>query len=342
MPVPRSPAGSRAVALDRPAAAGRHRALSAWVITLAATAASTYALDAVATAAGVLLVATELLSGLDHSLALAILVGSYVVWGVSLRANLGANWLLLRRTGTSTNVVSKAAFELARRRGSRTQWVAAGAGYVATEIAKEAPYYAGAFGAAVLTESVSSTEALLFLAGANLGAAGYEYVLARLTRGLLGGSRCASFDTDWVPQQYLADYYTVVEPDERETIAFFADAIKQAPADQPVLIFGSGPALHHVFLAAPHASELHLADYLPANLEEIERWCARDPAAKVDEHDMQRVLSPGFTPLVHVRDLPEHERQGYSGVVLVSARRQGKGLLPARRSAHAGAEGRPA
>jgi hypothetical protein len=175
------------------------------VITLAATAASTYALDAVATAAGVLLVATE--------------------------------------------------------------------------IAKEAPYYAGAFGAAVLTESVSSTEALLFLAGANLGAAGYEYVLARLTRGLLGRSRCASFDTDWVPQQYLADYYTVVEPDERETIAFFADAIKQAPADQPVLIFGSGPTLHHVFLAAPHASELHLADYLPANLEEIERWCARDPAA---------------------------------------------------------------
>jgi hypothetical protein len=68
----------------------------------------------------------------------------------------------------------------------------------------------------------------------------------------------------------------------------------------------------------------------------------RFPSANVDEHDMQRVLSPGFTPLVRVRDLPEHERQGYSGVVLVSARRQGKGLLPARRSAHAGAEGRPA
>ena len=98
-------------------------------------------------------------------------------------------------------MLSKAAFELTRRRGRRTQRVAAAAGYVATEIAKEAPYYAGAFGAAVLTDSVSSNEALIFLAGANLGAAVYEYGLARLTRRLLRRPRCASFDTDWVPQR---------------------------------------------------------------------------------------------------------------------------------------------
>ena len=278
MPLQRNPAGGPAVALDRRAARGR-RAWSAWLITLAATAASTYALDAVATAAGVLLVATELLRGLDHSVALAVLAASYVLWGISLRANLGANWLLLRRTGTSTNVLSKAAFEFTARRGPSVQRIAAGTGYLATEIAKEAPYYAGAFGAAVLTDSISSTDALLFLAGANLGAAAYEYVLARVTRGLLGRGSCASFDTDWVPQQYLTDYYSVVEPDERETIAFFVDAMKAAPAGEPVLVFGSGPTLHHVFLAAPTASELHLADYLPANLAEIERWRTRDPAA---------------------------------------------------------------
>ncbi len=34
-----------------------------------------------------------------------------------------------------------------------------------------------------------------------------------------------------------------------------------------------------MFLAAPHASELHLADYLPENLHEIERWLAREPGA---------------------------------------------------------------
>jgi hypothetical protein len=255
------------------------RALSAWLVTLAATAASTYALDAVATAAGVLLVASQLLSGLDHVTALAFLAATYVLWGVSVRANLRANWSLLNRTGTSTNALSKAAFDLARRRGARWQRIAAGAGYVATEVAKEAPYYAGAFGAAALTDSLSSTDALLFLAGANLGAGAYEYVLARLTRGVLARRRYASFDTDWVPRDYLADYYRVVEPDERETIAFFVDAISDAEPGWPVLFFGTGPTLHHVFLAAPVASEIHLADYLQANLDEIERWRARDPTA---------------------------------------------------------------
>jgi hypothetical protein len=122
-------------------------------------------------------------------------------------------------------VVSKAAFELTARRGPRTQRIAAGAGYVVTELAKEALYYAGAFGATVLTDAVSSSEALVFLAGTNLGAAAYEYGLARVTRRMLRRPRCASLDTDWVPREYLADCY------------------------------------------------------LPANLEELERWRTRDPAA---------------------------------------------------------------
>jgi len=407
-------------------------------MTLVATAASTYALDAVATAAGVLLVASGLLSGLGHAFALMFLAASYALWGVTLRANLGANWLLLQRTGTSTNVVSKAAFELARRRGPRTQWLAAGAGYVAAELAKEVPYYAGAFGAAIVTDAVSSTEALLFLAGANLGAAAYEYGLARLTRRFLRRPRCASFDSDWAPRDYLADYYRVVEPDERETIAFFADAMREAPAGEAVLVFGTGPTLHHVFLAAPTASEIHLADYLPANLDEIERWRMRDPAAhdwrpfvrytleceglrapthedvarreeltrskitrllqvdarqpvaldryatvisaycadsatddratwetlmanitalvepdgvfltaalrrcrsylvgdkrfpsaNIAEHDLRRVLAPGFTARVQARRLPGHDAQGYSGIVLATARRRA-GHLPLR------------
>jgi hypothetical protein len=174
---------------DRSTVPSHRRTLSAWMITLAATAASTYALDAMVTAAGVLLVASLLLSGLDQSLLLAVLAATYVLWGVALRVNLGANWSLLRLTGTSTNAVSKAAFELTRQRSARMQRIAAAAGYVATEIAKEAPYYAGAFGAVAMTTSVSSNDALIFLAGTNLGAAAYEYVLARLTRRLLRRGR---------------------------------------------------------------------------------------------------------------------------------------------------------
>jgi hypothetical protein len=262
---------------DAAAPARRHLHRSRrWAITLAATAVSTYALDAVAAGAGVALVASGLLHGAGHALLLALLAASYVAWGAGLRVNLRANGALLEQTGTSTNALSKVAYDVAR--GPRARRIAAAAGYVATELAKEAPYYAGAFGAAVVADSVSSGDALVFLAGANLGAAAYEYGLARGTRALLG-RRYASFDADWVPAEYLADYYGAVEPDEIETIAYFVDAIREAEAGQPVLFFGVGPTLHHVFLAAGRASEIHLADYLEANLREIERWLRREPGA---------------------------------------------------------------
>ena len=158
-----------------------------WAVTLIATALSTYALDGVATAAGVLLAASHVLRGFDPWILLSVLAGTYVLWGAALRVNLKANWTLLQKTGTSTNALSKAGYELAklRRRSVRTQRIASASGYVGTEIAKEAPYYAGAFGAVLLSNSVASTDALIFLAGTNLGAAAYEYGLARITRAFL-------------------------------------------------------------------------------------------------------------------------------------------------------------
>ncbi len=162
-----------------------------WAITLGATVASTYALDAIATASGALLAASQLLDGLGHAVVVAFLVVTYGVWGAGLRANLAANSALLEATGTSTNVLSKAAYDLASLKGCRvrTRRLASALGYVGTELAKEAPYYAGAFGAAVFSDSVSSNQALVFLAGANLGAAVYEYGLARLTRAFLTAGR---------------------------------------------------------------------------------------------------------------------------------------------------------
>ncbi|MET0510278.1 MAG: hypothetical protein ABW135_01160 [Thermoleophilaceae bacterium] len=158
-----------------------------WAITLLATAISTYALDGVATVAGVLLAASHVLRGLDYPLLLVLLAGTYLLWGAALRVNLKANWTLLEETGTSTNLASKAGYELAKLRHGNlhTQRIASASGYVGTEIAKELPYYAGAFGAVFLSDSVSSTDALVFLAGTNLGAAAYEYGLARITRAFL-------------------------------------------------------------------------------------------------------------------------------------------------------------
>ena len=158
-----------------------------WAVTLVATAASTYALDGVATVAGALLAASHVLRGFGTGPLLLFLAATYVLWGAALRVNLEANWTLLEDTGTSTNVLSKAAYDLAQLRPGnlRTRRLASASGYLATELAKEVPYYAGAFGAVLVTDSVSSADALVFLAGTNLGAAAYEYGLARITRAFL-------------------------------------------------------------------------------------------------------------------------------------------------------------
>jgi len=255
-----------------------------WLASLVATGLSAYVLDAVAALAGVALAASGAFRDLDLSAAWALLAGSYIVWWLGLRVNLAANWALLEATGTSTNVLSKLAFEVARRRGrsGRTRRLAASASYLGSELVKEAPYYLGAFGAALLSDAISAREALVFLAGANLGAAAYEYGLGRGVRALLDrvpATAHASFETDWDPKAYLCEFYGAVGADERRTIRFFVEAMRGAERGTPVLLFGVGPTLHHVFLAAEAASELHLCDYLPANLHEIELWLTREPAA---------------------------------------------------------------
>ncbi|GAA1844294.1 guanitoxin biosynthesis pre-guanitoxin forming N-methyltransferase GntF [Asanoa iriomotensis] len=251
-----------------------------WGLSLVATAMSAYALDVVAAAAGAGLVAAGLLDGLRQQWVVAVLVASYAIWAWGLRANLRANGALLVATGTSTNVLSKAAYDLLVRRakGDRAPRVAAAVTYAGTEVVKELPYYGVAFGAAVSVEAITSADALVFLAGANVAAAAYEYGLARVTRVFLS-RRYASFEDDWVPARYLTDYYSAVEPDEVATIAFIVDALRHAERDRPVLFFGVGPTLHHVFAAAELASELHLGDYLPANLAELQRWIDGAPGA---------------------------------------------------------------
>ena len=87
-----------------------------------------------------------------------------------------------------------------------------------------------------------------------------------------------TFD-EWVPADYLREYYgTKVDADEQNAIRYFVEEQRGSELG-PVLCFGSGPTLHHVFSAAPYASALYLADYLPVNLAEIEKWQKRAPGA---------------------------------------------------------------
>jgi hypothetical protein len=158
-----------------------------WAVVVVATGIATCALDVIATAAGVLFAASPVLDGASRAVVFGFLAVSYVLWAAGLRVNVIANWHLLEQTGTSTNLPSKVMFELVRLRsgGQRAPRAASAVGYVATEIAKEAPYYAGALGTALLSDAVTSTDAIVFLAGTNIGAAVYEYGVARLSRTVL-------------------------------------------------------------------------------------------------------------------------------------------------------------
>jgi hypothetical protein len=161
------------------------RAFSArWIATVAASLVTAYGLDLFATALGLLMVASGLLSGIGYVEALLLLLASYVFWGSGLWAVLKANWVLLQRTGVCTNIFAKAGHDLAVRLGWSLRWrkIATYVGNTATELAKEAPYYIGAGGFALFADSVSAIDAIVFLAGANTGAAIYGFALAHGVR----------------------------------------------------------------------------------------------------------------------------------------------------------------
>ena len=152
-----------------------------WVATLAASVVTTYALDFVATGVGLLVAASPLLDGVGYGAALTGLLISYLGWGAGLWTIMRANWELLQRTGASANILSKAAYDLTARLTVSQRWrrVATDIGFMGTELAKEAPYYIGAGGAALFSDSIEAVDVIVFLAGANLGAAGYGFALAR-------------------------------------------------------------------------------------------------------------------------------------------------------------------
>ena len=85
--------------------------------------------------------------------------------------------------------------------------------------------------------------------------------------------------SQWDPAIYLATYYSRVEVEERYTLRFLTQEAQSLSPQTSVLEFGIGPTLHHLLPFAPCASEIHVADLLPANLEAVRRWCMEETGA---------------------------------------------------------------
>jgi nicotinamide N-methyltransferase len=86
----------------------------------------------------------------------------------------------------------------------------------------------------------------------------------------------------WNPQDYLQQYYATsyVAEDEiaifQHIISFLQNSNKFFPR---AIDFGCGPTVHHAIPFVPYVAELHLADYLSSNLNEIQKWLNGDTNA---------------------------------------------------------------
>jgi len=117
---------------------------------------------------------------------------------------------------------------------------------------------------------------------------------------------------DWIPRDYLAEYFSELQEDERPVIRYFVEQVRGAQAG-PVLLFVCGPGLSHVFLTAA--------------LRRSQRYRVGPrhfPSADIDESELRHLLARDFHPAavqVEALDVPEQEAHGYSGILLARARK---------------------
>jgi nicotinamide N-methyltransferase len=86
-------------------------------------------------------------------------------------------------------------------------------------------------------------------------------------------------------RNYLSTYYC--EPPTADEQAVLSFLIRHYPriSGQPCAIeIGCGPTVHHVLPLAPFVSEIHMADYLPDNLQQVQRWRDEAPDAHSWHH----------------------------------------------------------
>ncbi|HYF62253.1 MAG TPA: guanitoxin biosynthesis pre-guanitoxin forming N-methyltransferase GntF [Herpetosiphonaceae bacterium] len=89
------------------------------------------------------------------------------------------------------------------------------------------------------------------------------------------------------PREYLEMWYARTTPEISATLGFLRYAYLQATPGARVLDFCCGPTIYQHLAAAPLVAEIHCADYLQRNLDEIRRWRDGGP----DAFD--------WTPLIH-------------------------------------------
>lgn len=81
------------------------------------------------------------------------------------------------------------------------------------------------------------------------------------------------------PRDYLKEYYSKIGLENYSLLKFFARAYKNFNRRVTILELGGGPTVYQLISAAEVAAEIHFADYLDSNLDEVRKWVRGDKDA---------------------------------------------------------------
>src|SRR3990167_5607273 len=74
------------------------------------------------------------------------------------------------------------------------------------------------------------------------------------------------------PRDYLNEYYTHIGSENLSLLKFFVKVYKKTPKNALLLEFGGGPTIYALISATNIVKEIHFADFLKKNLNEVKLW----------------------------------------------------------------------
>ena len=81
------------------------------------------------------------------------------------------------------------------------------------------------------------------------------------------------FHTEFDTNAYLTDFYTKIDdPAMQLVLMFLPSIVARLPPRKRLLDFGAGPTIHVAACFRNNVDEIYLADYLPQNRVELQRW----------------------------------------------------------------------
>jgi hypothetical protein len=123
--------------------------------------------------------------------------------------------------------------------------------------------------------------------------------------------------SEWNPQDYNQEYYAEIMPDERFAMEWLVESMQKVPSVPVALDFGCGPTVHHTFPIVPRVREIHLAEYLPANRAEVEKWLAADANAHDWREFTLETLRLEGNPTPSDSEVREREREARERITRV-------------------------